>query len=387
MDIKLLFDRVPAEVVDQKYDRNCLFHSLHINAEKVPDLNNIDMAIIGVVDGRAMATENGVKDAPDHIRKQLYELKKGKPSYRIADLGNLRNGHDLDETKARLSELLSSLYEKGILPIVIGGTHDFDIAQYQAYELTEKLVSVLNVDARIDMSDDSEAVPTDKHIHEILMHEPNFLFDYIHLGYQSYLVPYNSLEVLEKLNFNLVRLGKLRDAPKEVEPVVREADMVTFDISAIQSTVMKATHQPIPFGLTGEEAAQIAWFAGCSDKLSSMGFYGYDPGLDDQHMSSAFVIAVALWYFMEGYYNRKDQHDFSTKYYTKYIATLADQEPNEIVFYKSTQSEKWWMEVPVHTAKRLYARNKIVSCSYEDYTSATKGEIPDRWIVASSKVS
>lgn len=387
MDAKLLFDKVPSEIVDAEYDSHCLVQAIHINGEKVPELNNIDIAIIGIVDGRAIEGDNRISEAANEVRKQLYKLKKGKATYRIADLGNLRVGHDLHETKTRLSELLNSLFDKEILPVIIGGTHDFDLAQYQSYEMSEKLVSILNVDALVDMNNAQTKQPGTNHIHDILLHEPNYLFDYIHLGYQSYLVPTNSLEVLEKLNFNLIRLGKLRDKPKEVEPAIREADMMTFDLSAIQSSVMAATHNPIPFGLTGEEASQIAWYAGCSDKLSSAGFYGYDPLFDDDNKSSAFIVGVMVWYFIEGFYNRKDRHDFSTKHYIKYIVTLANQEPGQIVFYKSSKSDKWWMELPFQSSKSLYSRSYVVPCSYEDYTMASQGDVPDRWVSAYAKLS
>lgn len=387
MDVKLLFDRVPSAIVDVDFDSHSLYQALHINADKIPELDNIDIAIIGIVDGRAITWDNNISEAANEIRRQLYKLKKGKSTYRVADLGNLRVGHDLEETKARLSELLNSLHDKDILPLIIGGTHDFDVAQYQSYEMSDKLVSILNVDALVDMNDAKADQPGTNHIHDILLYEPNYLFDYIHLGYQSYLVSVNSLEVLEKLNFNLIRLGKLRDQPKEVEPAIREADMMSFDLSAIQSSTMKATHNPIPFGLTSEEASQIAWYAGCSDKLSSAGFYGYDPLLDDQHRSSAFIVGVMVWYFIEGYYNRKDKHDFSTKHYVKYIVTLATQDPGQIIFYKSSKSDKWWMELPFQSSKSLYSRNYVVPCSYEDYAAAGRGDVPDRWVAAYAKLS
>ncbi len=387
MDVKLLFNRVPSHIVEAGYDSHSLYQALHINAGKVPELDNIDIAIIGIADGRAVPVDNKISESANEIRKQLYKLRKGKSTYRIADLGNLRTGHDLEDTKTRLSELLNSLHDKEILPLIIGGTHDFDVAQYQSYEMSEKLVSILNVDALVDMNTAGTDSSGSNHVHDILLHEPNYLFDYIHLGYQSYLVPANSLEVLEKLNFNLIRLGRLRDKPKEIEPAIREADMMSFDLSSIQSSVMKATHNPIPFGLSGEEASQIAWYAGCSDKLSSAGFYGYDPLFDDEHSSSAFIVSVMVWYFIEGYYNRKDKHDFSTKHYVKYIVTLANQDPGQIIFYKSSKSDKWWMELPFQSAKNLYSRNYVVPCSYEDYTAAGKGDVPDRWVSAYAKLS
>ena len=86
----------------------------------------------------------GKSQAPDEIRKKLYQLKKGTGAYRIVDLGNLNSGIDLDETYVRLSEVCRILLEHNVLPIILGGTHDLDYGQYWAYERLEKLVSLLN---------------------------------------------------------------------------------------------------------------------------------------------------------------------------------------------------------------------------------------------------
>ena len=61
-------------------------------------------------------------------------------------------------------------------------------------------------------------------------------------------------------------------------------------------------------------------------------------------------------------------------------------EPENLVFYKSTLSEKWWMEVPYPQGKFLYERNLIVPCSYSDYQLASKGEVPDKWITTQAKL-
>ena len=139
-------------------------------------------------------------NAADEIRKKLYNLKKGIATYKIVDLGNLNPGHDLDETYLRISEVCKILLESNVLPLLIGGPHNLDYGQYIAYESMEKLVSMLNVDAFLDLDEKKESSANLHHVHKILLHEPNFLFSYSHLAYQSYLIDPLCLSVLEKGN-------------------------------------------------------------------------------------------------------------------------------------------------------------------------------------------
>ena len=133
-------------------------------------------------------TNKGTASAPDEIRKKLYHLKKGTGAYRIVDLGNLNIGHDLSESYVRVSEVCRMLLEHNVLPIILGGSHDIDYGQYCAYETMDKLVSLLNIDAFLDLEEKRESPESRHHIHKILLHEPNYLFSYTHLAYQSYLI-------------------------------------------------------------------------------------------------------------------------------------------------------------------------------------------------------
>ena len=98
----------------------------------------------------------------------------------------------------------------------------------------------------------------------------------------------------------------------------------------------------------------------------------------------AKVAAVMIWYFIEGFYSRKDSLSFKSADYIKYTVSL-DAKPNTLVFYKSKRSGKWWMEIP-HNETLKFDRVSTVPCSYADYQMAQKGEIPERWINAQIKL-
>lgn len=378
MDLTLFFAPIDESVYAGIELTSSIFKNIRSYTEKIPDYREAHIALIGIGENRGAGKEYSTQ-APDEIRKKLYRLKKGTGVYRMVDLGNLNAGHDLEESYTRLSEVCRMLLENNVLPVILGGSHDLDYGQYCAYETMDKLVSLLNVDAFLDLEDPADSQPHWQHIHKILLHEPNYLFSYTHLAYQSYLIDPLSVAVLEKLYFEAFRIGQMRTNLGEMEPVIRNADMLSFDISAIRSADAPGNRYAQPFGLTGEEACQICWYAGLTEKLSSIGFYEYNPEQDDAHKKTASVIATMVWYFIEGYYHRKNEQNFKGNDFLKYVVSMP-VDPEVLTFYKSKMSEKWWMEVPYPSGLERYSRNSIVPCSYNDYQTAQRGEVPERYI-------
>ena len=379
MDLKIFFSPIDEAVVKAAGDATSFAAGIRFFVESQPEYRGQHMALIGLGgDGG----EEELYCAAEAIRKKLYQFKKGSGSYRIVDLGNLRPGIDRDETQLRLREVCTALMENDVLPVLFGGGHDFTYGQYLAYEPLDKLVTLLNVDAEIDVNGPA---PIGNHLHHILMHEPNYLFSISHLAYQSYLVDVDTLRTFEKLYFETYRIGALRPNMADMEPVIRDADLMSFDLSAIRSSDAPGTGSPQPFGLSGEEACQICWYAGLNEKMSSAGIYGYHPAHDDVFEKTASVAATMIWYFIEGYYHRKGESSFRGNDYLRYVVSM-QAEPAQMVFYKSKLSEKWWMEVPHPHSTFMYERNLIVPCSYSDYQSATRGEVPERWIQHQAKL-
>lgn len=384
MEIKIFFDSLNEQDYSHITDTNSVFQNIEYFGEKLPNWREADIAFIGLQEHRGSLVNDTAKNAAEMIRHQLFKLKKGARTYKIVDLGNLRNGDTPEATQLRLKEVCQALIENQVLPVIFGGTHDNDYGQYLAYEHFDKLISVLNVDAFLDMETEKEMGLSRHHSLQIMLHHPNYLFNYTNLCYQSYLADQQMLDTLEKLSFENYRLGQVQEKIEEMEPVIRDADMLSFDISAIKMTDAPGNAQAQPFGLTGQEACQIAWYAGLSQKLTSAGFYEYNP-IEDFRTQTAQTVATMIWYLIEGFYHRKAELEFNTDNYYKFLVSLPDEE-QELVFYKSKQTEKWWMEVPFPISKSKYSRSSIVPCSYTDYLTAGQGEIPDRWIYVHTKL-
>ncbi|PZV78537.1 arginase family enzyme [Algoriphagus aquaeductus] len=382
MNLQTFFDPVAKFLSEKAYPENSFFSQITIHQETFPDLNDVQIALVGLKECRGSRHAESMERGSSEIREKLYELKKGMVTNKVADLGDLISGDSLNDTYQKIRQVGEYLMKHQVLPVFFGGSHDLDYGQYLSYQKMKKLVTMVTVDAKIDMEESGPE--SDRHTQEIVLHQPNFLFSYTHLAYQSFLVDPTLVNVMEKLYFDHVRLGQIRDNFKETEPLIRDADLMSIDLSAIQSSVAPGAVDAQPFGLTGEEACQICWFAGTNEKLSSFGIYGYDPYFDDAHNKTAKVAAVMIWYFIEGFYSRKDSLSFKSADYIKYTVSL-DTKPNTLVFYKSKRSGKWWMEIP-HNETDRFDRVSTVSCSYADYQLAQKGEIPERWINAQIKL-
>lgn len=229
---------------------------------KFPDWRSADIAILGVNETRGRNSEEqsepSTTEAPARlVRRKLYSLNKGSGRCQLVDLGNLRPGITLEDTYLRLKEIVEVLISHNTIPVIIGGSQDLEYGQFMGYEHLDRVVNMVTVDSSVDMTEDTLAPPNKKQLRQILMHEPNYLFSLGQIGYQSYLVEPEVMGTFEKMHFEAYRVGEVHRNVQEMEPVVRVADLLTFDISAIRHQDAPACEPVNPFGLTGEEACQI----------------------------------------------------------------------------------------------------------------------------------
>ena len=149
-------------------------------------------------------------------------------------------------------------------------------------------------------------------------------------------------------------------------------------MSSIKSSDAPATTKASPNGLYGEEACQLMFYAGMSEKLTSLGIFEYDAAIDKNNQTSQ-LIAQMIWYFMEGFYKRKNEMpQYNHNGYMKYMVALSNTD-HEVIFLKSIKSDRWWMEIPITDNYTKFQRHHIVPCSYKDYQQACNNEMPERW--------
>lgn len=351
-----------------------------------PEFDKADLAIIGVPEDRNAVDNEGCGQGPDLIRKFLYKLFPGTFNPRIIDLGNLKRGNTQNDTYFALTSTVSELLSANIIPIILGGSQDLTYANYQAYQNLGQIINIVSIDNMFDLGKSEGELNSQSWLSSIILHQPNYLFNYANIGYQTYFIDQEALKLMNNLFFDTYRLGIVRADLEEVEPIVRNADVLSFDISSVRTSDAPGNRNTTPNGFYGEEACQIVRYAGLSDKLTSIGFYEYNPKFDHDGQT-AHLIAQMIWYFMEGFYSRP--HDFpfrNEEDYMKYHVTISDHQ-QDITFYKSKKTDRWWMEIPLPAEQRAkYERHYLVPCSYKDYQQATNEEIPDRWWMVYQKL-
>lgn len=344
-----------------------------------PEINKRRLALLGIKEDRNAVNNEGCKDAPNEIRKKLYDLSIPNYDMELLDVGNIEMGKTPKDTYFATIEVVAELLHHNITPIILGGGQELTYAVYKAYEQQGQIINIFAIDPRFDLGAESETLNSRTYLSKIILSQPNFLFNFTNVGYQTYFVDKNMIDLMQTLHFDAQRLGVVRAKIDEVEPLVRNADMVTVDVSAIRQSDAPACGNPTPHGFYGEEICQMARYAGMSDKLSSIGFYELNPKYENNGQT-AHLVAHAIWYFIEGFYNRLSDFPYIDKQnYKRYTIPMSD-ESVELVFYKSKKSDRWWIEIPCDDDMRQrYARHLLVPCSYADYQQALNNEIPNRW--------
>lgn len=386
-DIQHFFSTI--QFSNDSYSENKIGKQITIynNDDYFPELQGIDIAIIGVNEDRRAQNNIGCSKAPNEVREYLYNLYPGSFRPRIVDLGNIKPGHEVEDTYYAVKTTVEFLIRNNVVPVIIGGSQDLTFAQFLGYEKLEQTINVVAIDSIFDLGDPEEEITSTGYLGKIILHQPNYLFNYSNIGYQTYFVNQTGLDMMNRLYFDTYRLGQIRDVIEESEPIIRHADMLSFDISAIKHSDAPANPNASPNGFYSEEACQMMRYAGMNDKLSSIGIYEINPDHDVQG-KTAHLAAQMIWCFMDGFYNRKN--DFPSKSssdYLKFHVVLQD-EKYEINFYKSKKSDRWWMEIPYPPTKGLkFERHTLLPCSYKDYEMAVNNEIPDRWWQTYQKLS
>jgi arginase family enzyme len=324
-------------------------------------------------------------DAPNQIRKKLYQLKKNELCNLVYDLGDF-NLFGENNTLQSLGYSLSEMISQGQIPLIINGKNEVAYAQYLGFSYLKKYINFVSVDAKIDFNLLDEAELTSRnYLQKILLEEPSYLFHFTNIGHQNYFEEPSTVQFLEKLYFELFRLGDARADLSEMEPSLRSAQCVSFDLSCIRQSDAPATHFNSPNGFFNDEVCRLALYSGLSNNINSIGIYGFDATKEDDGQT-AHQVAQMIWFFVEGIFNRVQESPTENKdQFLKFITNLKSN-GQQISFYKSKNTDRWWMEVPIGETK--FANNRhIIPCTYNDYIVASSEDIPDRWWQTMKKLS
>lgn len=356
-----------------------------------------DIAVFGVPDARdAAASASEAVDTgfdptgPDAVRTRFYGLTPGTGAWRVVDLGNLRPGPTPADTTERLTEVIALLHRRGVVALVLGGSHALTLGQHAGYEFAPPAtgggathspygggpaVRGAIIDAAFDVATTGPAATT--WLRELLLREPNHLATLTHLGSQRYHIGGAEAVALDKMYFDVRRLGALHADVRAAEPLLRAADWLSIDVAA-------CTHAAVPgaaggasaFGLSAEQLCQLTWYAGQSRQLTSAGLYGYQPAADPLGLG-AMTLAAAAWYLIEGYYHRPTHSPAEApEQYRRHDISLAGT-TETLAFFQHPATAQWWLLVEPPAAAAHW-----LPCTEDDFRTAERGDVPHCWVQA-----
>ena len=331
--------------------------NIQIHGEKMPQMQTGQIALIGLDE-----------DAANAVRQELYTLSFAFKNTVITDLGNARRTES-----DFLLQLIPDLFRSKIIPIFIGKNPDLALTQYKAHRLMKSAINLTVIDEKIAYRSDEDWLDY------ILDNSRSKLFHLSALGMQAHFLPPNTVEGLTDRRHEVMRLGDVRAHIQNTEPILRDADTLVFDIAALKSADAPAQKNPSPSGLTSEESCRLTRYAGMSEKLTAAGFYGFLPEKDPE-AQTAKTVAQMIWYFLDGFHNRRNDYPDSTDNMVEYVTHIPGYD-RQFTFWRSNKTGRWWLQVPIKTKKNLQ-RHRLIPCTYEDYMQAVNGEPAQRLLNA-----
>lgn len=351
----------------------------HTEKKGLPVFANATVAIFGVVESRTAFEKKPEKLDTDAIRIALYRLMIGNWNSNIIDIGDVQEGDTVEDTYFVVKEIVAGLLEEKIVPIVLGATQDITFPTYRAFDTIKDMVNLVAIDSRFDFGEDEELISSESYMSKIITDKPNNLHNFSNIGYQSYFNAQEEVDLMERLFFDAYRLGDVVADITLAEPVLRNAHLVSLDMRAVKASEMGITKSFSPNGFDGREICALARYAGISDEARVFGIYE----MENTHLAQGLVAQI-IWYFIEGLSFRITEVPSSRdEDFTKFTVPTDSE---ELIFYKSHVTERWWVEVPSilpeHTKNNSMA---LLPCAQQDYLDACNQNIPERWLKAYKK--
>ncbi len=325
MDLNGYFDPVSLERPEFEYlDNNESFShhiSVHTPDHPIRELDKHQVALMGVpVDSNGFI--KGSKDAPNHIRSKLYQLRKINRNLKIYDLGNVKIGGAINDTYFALRDILLELREREITTVIFGGSQDLSRGAFLALEKHEGLHQLLTIDSMLDFSLNEDQLNSRNYLNQVVNSTGLKQFSLTNLGHQAYFVSEEQLQQLDKSYLESIRLGEARKEIKQAEPLIRDSEFISIDMGAVRHADAPGASTPSPNGFFADELCQITRYAGLSEQTNILGFFELNPK-SDINGQTAHLAAQSTWYFLEGLTHRIRENPKDTpEHIKKFIVTL-----------------------------------------------------------------
>lgn len=334
-------------------------------------LKNYDLIILSCEEYRGDLDHANQEPITQKIREKFYQLEDWH-KLKIADIGTLNLGMQPSDTYAALAAVGEELTHFRAKVLLLGGSDDLTYGFYKAYANTKKIIEVSIIDSHVDFKDEIN-INSSNYLNPILLEEPNYTRHLNVIGFQSYFVQPNLLEVLDDLRFDFMRLGRLRENITHGESMMRNSEIVSIDLKAVSHPYHQYSEYASPNGFDGAEICSFMRFAGMSDVTKFVGCFDLTT-IASRWENTAVLLSQMMWYLLEGINIGKSEAPFEDE--KSYLRFTVESDDKRFEFRKSKRTSRWWIQLP---------DSKWLPCNYEDYMQASQDRIPERWLRAMEK--
>ncbi len=321
------------------------------------DLERFGVVLLGI--------ENNNNALLNSIRRHFYKLYFHNDKLNLIDLGNISNEADV------VSDCLFNLLKSNMLTILLNPSSEILSSTYSQAVKISKDISITSVAGDVSVEE----------LSEFFANKDPKLTRYTALGYQTYFANPQYLKLLSKQNCEHMRLGIIRNKIIDAEPILRDTHILNINMNAVRASDGGSEQQASPNGLYAEELCQLAWYAGKGESLGLCAVSGIDE--KDFSETATNLIAQTLWHLIDGFSVRKKE--LPTGDNIKRFIIDRGKAGEELVFFQSSITGRWWMAIPV-VGQELDSY-VVVACTYDDYQKASAHEIPDRWLFFYQKLN
>lgn len=282
--------------------------------EIVPETNyeEAEIVILGCPQDEGVRRNEGrpgARLAPDHIRRQFYQLTPFGLSAKIFDAGNIEICGSLEETHERQTGFVEQVLRDGKKVIALGGGNDIAYADGKAMAAAfgpDRWLGI-SIDAQLNVGKGSlrhNGTPFRQ-----LLEENLILPDYFYsIAFQPHFISPAHYRYLQELGVNLVSLEQLRSRETtdlEIRELVRQkfinhsnslSTYFGFDLGAVRASDAPGVTEPSPIGLRAGEFLNLVTFAAKLVNTKIIEFTEVNPNFDVDDRT-AKLVAIAMHRF------------------------------------------------------------------------------------------
>lgn len=279
--------------------------------------------LIGAPDDRAIRNVGGrlgAAQGPRALRevfgRMMVGIQSGIGQVRIGKGKDVAIGSTIEDAHRALRKETRDLLAAGVLPIVLGGGHDFGYPHVAgSHDVLKDRLSVINVDAHLDVrpvhaTGITSGSPFFLAIENKVLN-PKFFHEFGIQEHCNYFeaVDYLQIEGAKISLLNALRLthggvvANFKKALAEFKKAKKQI-VVSFDVDAVNLAWAPGVSAPQADGFTSEEFLEMVRVCALDENVCSLGFFELSPPLDENGKTTKLV-ATAIHQFISYYGLRK----------------------------------------------------------------------------------